>query len=235
MRKAVQTIVAGEPLPGSGRHVVELDVQYRSDVQALIDLVGLARQHGIRGTKLQRGRALIVTSFSDLDRVTGSDVSLGRARMDAARRSALRRAQITADTHHIRGFSVDLAARDPLLPPWAIFPLRAEECAALICDVMAFEVVISVDALVQLLEAQGLVVEVMLQSRNDDLDPLAPVFRVSSSTRQLSVFPNAIYPTLYEMLDPEVWAQGTAELTRRPTLRGDMMQRYRGDDSVWFP
>ena len=81
MRKAVQTIVAGEPLPGSGRHVVELDVQYRSDVQALIDLVGLARQHGIRGTKLQRGRALIVTSFSDLDRVTGSDVSLRKATM----------------------------------------------------------------------------------------------------------------------------------------------------------
>ena len=233
MRVAVRSIVSGGPLPSSGRRVIELNQTYRTDLQKLIDLVALARQHGVKAAKLEHGRALVVTSFTDLERVTVGNVDDGRARFDSARRSALRRTGIDTDTHHLRGVSGDLAARAPLLPPWAIYPLRPEECAGLICDAIVFEVVVSTAALARLLELQGLAVEVL--AGTGELDAHAGVFRISHGNRVLNVYPNSISSLFYELLHPAVWAEGTAELIRRPIPMTDVMHRYRNDHAPWLP
>ena len=236
MRSVVRAIESGTPLPGkAGRTVHELSEPYETDLKALMDLVDLTRTHGAKGARLSDGRALMVTNFGALHRATAGDLENAKSQVTAVRRSALRRANIDHDTHHLRAVSSDLAARAPLLPPWAIYPLRPDECAGLICDAIIFEVVISVDALVALLRDEGLVVECLLRTTNDELDETKPVLRVWGTGRQLDIYPNALYSPLLELLRPDTWARGTAELLRSTALGRDLMHRYANDHVAWQP
>lgn len=235
MRGAVSAIETGSPLPGSGRIVRALDEPYEVDLRALMDLVDLARTHGAKAAKLSDGRALVVTCPAGLFRATGGRLADSASRFEATRRGALRRARIDQDAHHLRGLSTDLAARAPLLPPWAIYPLRPDECAGLICDSVIFEVVVSADVLVHLLEREGLTIETLLRPGHGELDPTRPVLRVHDRDRQLNVFPNALSSLLFELLRPDTWARGIAELIRTNVTGNDVMHRYADDHIAWHP
>jgi hypothetical protein len=178
MRSAAQSIEHGTPLPGRKMRVVELKEPYRTDLGTLDDLVELANRRGSRGAKLSEGRAIIVTSIAGLANRSGGVIDTGTQIMTSARANALKRAGIDGDLHHLRCTSADQAARSPLLAPWSIYPLSPAVCAALICDLVKFETVLSTDSLIGCLERHGLSVELLIARTSGALNPKEPVLRM---------------------------------------------------------
>jgi hypothetical protein len=133
------------PLPGSDARFVELTTPYRTSIGRLRDAVQLAKRDGVRGMKLPQGRALVIVSLLDAQQRFKDDIDAAALHHTAERSRALKRAGIEGSVHHLTGVSADTACRSPHSVPWAIYPLESEDCAALICDRMSFEVIVSVD------------------------------------------------------------------------------------------
>ena len=239
MEEAVGSILGDGHLPGSLGHarLIELTEPYRTNVAQLADVLALARHHGSRGMKLSQGRALVASSPFDLIGRCETNYEEGLRIMESARRGAVRRAGITAAAHHINGRSADQAARSPLSVPWAIYPLSPWECASLICDVVVFETIISVDSLALCLNEEDLIVEVALPDSEGEMKANQDILYVSSTkgNRRLTVHAQSIAPLLFELLEPQTWARGLAELLSMPTLPNEPVLLFAGEDTSWVP
>ena len=74
-------------------------------------------------------------------------------RLDATTLRAVRRASITGT--FVTAKSGDKAARFPTLLPWAIYPMKPDACALLICNLFIFHAHISADRIIEALEAEN--------------------------------------------------------------------------------
>lgn len=99
--------------------------------------------------------------------------------------------------------------------PWAIYPFAPEDCAALICDRMTFETIVSADGLVEALEAQDLRAECVLPLQDGEMAPGDPVFRIHLGPRTLTVHQDGLSLLLFELLEPQSWVDAMNEVMRR--------------------
>jgi hypothetical protein len=146
-------------------------------------------------------------------RIYGTNTEEGMKKHAETRKRVIKRAGIADATHHMNGISSDTASRSPIIAPWAIYPFSDEVCAALTCDFMSFETIISADALAEQLRGPGL--DVAIELPNEHGTPVGSeqnVFRVKWRNRTLTVHGGGMNTLFYELLLPHVWAQGVYEL-----------------------
>lgn len=214
MRAAIDAVNDGGVLPGDGgdARLAVLSTRYRADLAALRDAIGLAQSRGVQGIRLGEGRALVVASLRDLARRWADEPAQGIDAIESARAAAIRRAGIAHSIHHLTGNSGDTASRSPIAAPLAIFPLDSADRAELICDLLTFETVVSLDHIVQLLEERDLQVEVLLPAHSQQIAQDADVLKIRLRDRSLTVHAPAMNPLMFELLRPTAWSNGIAEL-----------------------
>lgn len=237
MQEAIDSLNTNGPLPGPDgqARVIPLSEPHRTNLGQLLDCIGLARHHGSRGMRLSNSRALVVTSLADLARRSGDDHTRGLRVIDSARRGAIRRSGLEAATHHIVGRSGDTAARSAVSVPWGIYPLPPEDCAALICDFIIFEHIVSADALRRCLNEQGLRAEIELPPMHQDISGEADVLKVTDGHKLLTVHAESLSPLLYELVAPDSWARGIAELLSTPSLPTHPVITFASETKTWWP
>jgi hypothetical protein len=193
---AVDAIMIGGVLPGDlpDARIAVLSTKFRADMGPLRDVIHLARSRGSQGINLPEGRMLFAASLWDAARLSNGDLRHGTDKFVSTRAAAIRRAHIDGATHHLVGHSGDTAGRSPVVAPFSIFPLDPADRADLICDLMTFETVLSIDSLAQMLRDRGLRVEVLFPERDQQLPMDADVLRVRYRNRELTIHAPAMSP-----------------------------------------
>jgi hypothetical protein len=135
----------------------------------------------------------------------------GTDKFASTRAAAIRRPRIDGATHHLVGNSGDTAGRSPVVAPFSIFPLKPADRADLICDLVTFETVLSIDSLAEMLRDRGLRVDVLFPERDQQLPMDADVLRVRRSNRVLTIHASAMSPLVRELLRPSAWCDAVAE------------------------
>ena len=110
-------------------------------------------------------------------------------------------------------YTTDMAARDPALAPYSIYPLPPEICAQLICDQVARLITISFDAIHRALDRPGADIRIVANAPTTGLlDGGAPVVQIRHRDRRLTVPMSAIKQLLLEFIDTKRWAEAVWDL-----------------------
>jgi hypothetical protein len=155
--------------------------------------------------------------------------------LTATRQQAIDQAGIATAMHHIRGLSGDTASRSPIMAPWSIYPFSSEECAALICDLLIFETIVSGEALVTSIEQAGLHGELLLTPADIQVGDAMGVLRAHWRERALTWHAHSLGLALYELVEPETLARGTKEALQLDRPPGEPVMVYTGEASTWLP
>lgn len=238
LERAVDAVMDGGDLPGdrAGARLVHLEEPYVTNMTQLNDLLGLAKRNGCHGMKLSHGRALMATSIYKTFELWGDDYAETIRVRQSVWQRAIKRAGIANSMHHVRGVSADIASRSPIQPPWSIYPFAAEDCAALTCDFLTFESVISVDALVGELSSTGVRAEILLPPENARIggkDGVEDVLRLELADRALMVHAPSLGLLLYELVRPDTWARGIAEVMAMPNPPNEPALDFSGEHASW--
>lgn len=212
---------------------VELAEPYITDLKALDDLIQLSKQHGFRGMKLPHGRAVVAFSLQRAYELWGDVPDKAKSILDSTRQSAIRRAKINTDRHHLRASSADTASRSVSGPPMSIYPFSAVDCAALICDLIVFETIISAESLVDVLAEVGLRAEIVLPLQSRTMSEEEKVLEIWLGDRRLTVHAPGLNLLLYEFLDPRTWARGIHESLTRPVIPGEPALIFAAETLTW--
>jgi hypothetical protein len=212
---------------------VELDEPYITNLKALNDLIQLSKKHGVRGMKLPPGRAVVAFSLLRTHELWGDDPTKAKYILDSTRQSAIKRAKIESDKHHLRASSTDTASRSVSVPPMSIYPFSAEDCAALICDLIVFENILSAESLVDVLAEVGLRTEIVLPLRSQTMSQDEKVLEIWLNDRRLTVHVPGLNSLLYEFLDPRTWARGIRASLTRPSIPGEPALIFANEASTW--
>lgn len=235
IEEAINAVMHGGSLPGGviEARLVELQQPYAADLQPLNDAIQLACKHGSRGMRLDQGRALITTAPHLVASKWGEEYERGAVWLSGIKARALNRAGIQDARHHIIGRSADTASRSPSMAPWSIYPFSAEDCAALICDEVIFETVISLDVLAERLASIGLDVEVLLPEADRELIGDMNILRATRGDRSITLHPHGLSPLLYELMSPNVWAMGVKEALMGASDSGEPVLVF-ADEAKWW-
>lgn len=230
---AINAVMHGGPMPGAGTNarLVELEQPYVADLQQLDDAIQLARKHGSRGMRLNQGRALIATAPYEAALRWGHDYERGTDWLSSIKRRAIERAGIHNARHHISGVSADTASRSAAMTPWSIYPFTSDDCAALICDYVMFETIISLDALAESLTSVGLQVEVLLPESYGEL--ASDVLRATWHDKTITLHPQGMGQLLYELVRPDAWAGGVKEVLMNTLVSGEPALVF-ADEAKWW-
>ncbi|HEY3408717.1 MAG TPA: hypothetical protein VGK53_11160 [Propionicimonas sp.] len=213
---AVNAIMSDGPLLGGedDTRIAVLTTRFRADMKPLVDAIRLARERGAQGIGLPEGRVLFVASITDLLRLHGDDFDGAVQTLQKARASAIRRAGLDHSTGHWVGNSGDTAGRSPVSAPLGIFPLSAQDRADLICDTVTFELVLSVEALVEHFQERKMSARLLLPEASLKVDPADDVIQISYGDRGLTVNSASTQQLLFELLRPSAWCDGLLETLR---------------------
>ena len=129
-------------------------------------------------------------------------------------------AAVGYDGHRVPLFSKDLPYLTvPIatinVAPMSIYPIQTEHAAALITGRVLFVVEIFIDRIVEELQAQGLVVENLLEGIPVGELPQT-ILRVRRGPVRSSIHRNVLHQLAYELLDPAVWARAFASNVSSP-------------------
>jgi hypothetical protein len=231
---AVDAIMSGGHLPGDrpNAKLVEIDEPYVTDLAPLGDLLDLAKKHGSRGMKLPFGRAVIASSLAAVTNRWGDNLQEGQRVLDSTRQRVIRRAKIDTSLHHITGISGDTASRSPIQAPWSIYPFTPNDCAALICDLLIFETVISPAALQNCLSVLGLASDLLLPPEHGQLTN-QDVLRVYRNGRALTIHGPSFNQLLYELVKPDSWARGISKLLATADLPDEPVVVFSNEAATW--
>jgi hypothetical protein len=235
LQTAINAVNDGGPFssdrPTSG--FVELTEPYITNLKALDDLIQLSKKHGCRGMKLLPGRAVVASSLLRTHELWGDMPDKYKSIFDSTRQSAIRRAKIDTDKHHLRASSADTASRSVSLPPMSIYPFAAKDCAALICDLIVFEAILSAESLVDVLAEVGLRAEVVLPPKSQIMSEEEKVLEIWLGDRRLTVHAPGLNLLLYEFLDPRTWARGIHESLTRSVIPGEPALIFAHEAPTW--
>ncbi len=235
MQVAIDALMHGGSLPGfTSAHFVELSEVYDTNLRQLDDAIQLAKKHGARGMRLPLGRTLVAMSLIQSQRRWHDNPAEGARVMESVRQQAIKRAGIANSVHHVKGNSGDLASRSPVMAPWSIYPLTAEECAQIICDLLVFETLIPAETLVGCLERVGLGAEVVLPPVSGALTPNQDVLRVRWRNRTLTLHNPGLSILLFELVKPDVWARGMLEAISLPDPPESPVLVFAREADVWL-
>ena len=234
---AINALMHGDDLPGGrpGARLVQLDEPYVTNLKELGELLDQAKEHGCQGMALSQGRALIASSLPACIRIWGNDQEAGGQALATCPAEAIGQAGITEALHHIKGISGDTAARQPILAPWSIYPFPSADCAALICDLLIFETIISDQALMASFDRAGLRGEVLLTPTTGQLAGATGTVRAHLGQRALTWHAYGLGVLLFELAEPDTLARGSAELLRMASPPPEPTIVYTGEAETWLP
>jgi len=234
---AVNALMHGGNLPGprSDARLVQLTELYVTSLRQLGDVIEQAKQDGCYGTGLTQGRALMASSLPAIVARYGEDKEEGGRAIETARQQAIAAAGITMTLHHVKGSSGDNASRSPIMAPWSIYPFAAEDCAALICDLLVFETTTSGDALIASLERAGLRAELLLQPSNGLLAGDMDVLRAYLGNGALTWHAHGLNLLLFELVEPDTLARGTREVLSMANPPSEPVMTYSHEAETWLP
>jgi hypothetical protein len=238
MEQAVNAVMNGGDLPGDlpDLRLVQLKQPHVTDLDQLADLIQISKKRGVRGMKLAGGRAVIGASMTDAIRRWGNNVQAMNRVAASARRGAIRRAgvgDVRRTLHHVSGTSVDTASRSAFVAPWSIYPLAPADCAGLICDFVGFETVISVEGLQSSLAKVGLDSDVLLPFENGVMADDLEVLRARRGKKALIVRASTLNMLIYELLQPDAWAQGIHELLSSRDAPAESVAVFADETRSW--
>lgn len=238
LEQAVSAIMEGAELPGDrgGARLVHLQEPYITNMSQLSDLLGLAKRNGCHGMKLSHGRSLMATSVVKTFERWGADYAEGNRVRQSVWQQAVKRAGISDAMHHVRGNSSDTASRSPIQPPWSIYPFTVEDCAALTCDLLTFETVMSVEALAAELHSVGVHTEILLPPQHGRIggkDGLEDVLRLYLGNRTLTAHASSLSLLLYELVRPDTWARGMKEALAMPNPPREPVLDFSNEWKIW--
>lgn len=234
---AVDALMHSGELPGPrrGARLIQLAEPYVTNLAQLGELIQTAKDRGCAGTALPQGRALLVSSLPACLQRWGADHAEQGRELAATRQQAIELAGIVTSMHHIRGLSGDTAFRSPIMAPWSIYPFSAEECAALICDLLIFETIVSGEDLVARIEQAGLHGELLLTLMDVQLGDAMGVLRAHWRERALTWHAHSLGLVLYELVEPETLAGGTKEALQLDRPPAEPVMVYTGEARTWLP
>lgn len=232
----VDAVNSGGVLPSStgDSRLVELEEPYVTNLKPLNDLLQLAKRNGCHGMKLPQGRAIMASSLPAMIRRFGNDMDEGGRFLHSTRQQAYKRARIDKAMHHIQGYSGDTASRSPIMAPWPIYPFMPIDCAALVCDLLLFDITVSADALVESLERAGLPGEVLLMPADVKLEGDMPVVRARWRDRTITWHAHGLSQLLYELAEPDSLARGIRELIQMNDPPDLPEVIYKDEAASWF-
>ena len=234
---AVDALMHGGELPGPRRdaRLIQLSEPYVTNLAQLGELIQIAKDTGCAGTALTQGRALLASSLPACLRRWGADHAEQGRVLTATRQQAIEQAGIATAMHHIRGLSGDTASRSPIMAPWSIYPFSPEECAALICDLLIFETIVSGEALVASTEQAGLLGELLLTPADVQVGDAMCVLRAHWHERALTWHAHSLGLALYELVEPGTLARGTKEALQLDAPPAEPVMVYTGEARTWLP
>ena len=233
---AVDALMHGGELPGPRRdaRLIQLSEPYVTNLAQLGELIQIAKDTGCAGTALTQGRALLASSLPACLRRWGADHAEQGRVLTATRQQAIEQAGIATAMHHIRGLSGDTASRSPIMAPWSIYPFSPEECAALICDLLIFETIVSGEALVISIEQAGLHGELLLTPADIQVGDAMGVLRAHWRERALTWHAHSLGLLLYELVEPGTLARGTKEALQLDRPSAEPVMVYTGEARTWL-
>lgn len=210
-RLAEEAVRDGGPLPDDpdGR-LVALETPYKTHLAMLRNAFDLARRDGVRGMRVPDGMALIAADMHRGYERWTEEAFLARTGVE--HRGAMKRAHILDIGNHVTYFSNDYAARSPIMPPWAIYPLPPLDCANLIVDMAVYIVTVSSDSLIGALRNVGLEAEWTLPAGQPQLQSGQVIMRMHNGRHSTEMRPSEMQRLLLELVDLPTWAEGTREL-----------------------
>lgn len=215
MSAAIEAVMKGEELPGiPGSAFVQPTVTCRTHLGSLRSTIAEAQRHGLAARAVPGRRALTVLSSPGVGRV---GKTLGPADWASKRGEALVPAGLLQATHHI---SLNSAVRNrghvPSVVPFALYPLRPEECALLICDYIVFETVIDPKSLVEALARHGIAAEAPLALASTVLGATDTVLSMRKGLRGMTLSHGGLNELLMEFYEIKTWAAAVAEILEAP-------------------
>lgn len=247
---ANEALANAAPLPGKDRRarLFDLDVQFKTHLDALALGTERAARKGIFAARIRGDRALLVSDIYGCNQQGWSEDEfadqLGR-KFSAARRKAGLGPRERSDVHST---SLDSVSRDPQRVPFAAYPLHPVACARIIGDLAVFTVETSGQALTASLSNAGFQTRWLRQP--DTVSDLAPgeVVMELTVTRGSQILPGgiraertstlqvrraAIDQYLIELVDQGVWIEGIRQMMADPTLEGRRWPTHRGEAQIW--
>jgi hypothetical protein len=155
------------------------------------------------------------------------------ARTGRVHDAACKRAGILDRSDNVTFFSNDTVARSPIAPPWAIYPLPSDVCAALIADQAAYFVTISGQSVIDALHAAGLSARWLAPPDIEELDPSQEILRVHNGKRVTVMRFSELARLTFELADLPLWATAVRELLDREDVTGRPWHRFAHEDRIW--
>jgi len=228
---AIASLTSGAPLPRDGQRPVRLNIPYVTHLKTLREVANLAAERGVRGAKVQGGRALTVACLPKAQNLW-SEEEFGQ-QFDRERRGAMRRAGL-GDPNYVTFGSLDRAARAPADPPWAIYPLHPLVCAGFITDRLVFVSSIGGDSVVAALAAAGLTARWNHRNTLDGpVDLSQPILDVHNGRRRMSMNYAEINRLLLELVDLHVWVEQIRVILADNRLEGAPWPYFDNERAVW--
>lgn len=221
--------------PRRGARLIQLTEPYVTNLAQLRELIRLAKDRGCEGMALPQGRALVVSSLPACLRRWGADHAEQGRVLVATRQQVIEQAGIGTAMHHIRGVSGDTASRSGIMAPWSIYPFSPEECAALICDLLIFETIVSGESLVTSIEQAGLHGELLLTPMDIQVGDARDVLRAHWRERAMTWHAHSLGLVLYELVEPETLARGTREALQSDRPPAEPVMVYTREAHTWLP
>jgi len=232
MRTAEEAIRSGGPLPGDATGwLKEVDVPYKTYLGMLRDGLRKADARGVVGMKVPMGRALVAASIAKGYELWSETEFTERSM--TAHEQARKRAGIRGADDCVAYDSADFAGRSPVSPPWAIYPLPPQTCADLITDMSVFFVSMSGKFLVAALENVDLRATWLVPEGPVTLGPDQVVLDVSNGRSHMEMKPSELRQLALELVDLEVWAEGTRALLASNVRDGMVWPHYRNEEETW--
>lgn len=237
-------------LPGKERRarLFDLDVQFRTHLDALDLGTKRAAQEGVFAARVRGDRALLVADIYGCSAQGWTDAQFTE-RLDSKFSAARRRAGLgPREPSDVHSTSLDSVSRDPQRVPFAAYPLHPMACARLIGDLAVFTVETSGPVLAQSLGSAGLDARwVRPPGAVSDLAPGEVVMELSAITGSqllpgglraearstLQMRRSALDQYLIELVDQNTWIKGLKRMIADPGLRGRPWPTYRGEYRVW--
>jgi hypothetical protein len=208
MKMAEDAIRSGGPLPGEEqvRTLRQLSVPYKTHLHMLQDAFRLAGDSGVTGLKVPGGRAVIAAYLPRGHELWSEEEFL--AHVWEEREKAAGPLNVG---EHVFWVSADEVARSAIHPPWGIYPLKPDVCAALIADLAIFVADILREPLVAALEDAGLRVQWVLPPGPQFLGE-QPIMQIFKGTSAMEILPSEMQRLLLELVDLPTWVEGVSEV-----------------------
>jgi hypothetical protein len=231
----LNALLGNGPFPGepaAGR-IVEVTEPYRNDLPRLNEAIELAKEKGCGVIGLPHGRAIVTVAPFRMNELWKDDLASGQRALADARAEALELAGIGPTTHRLTGNSGDTAARSPVMAPFAIYPLSPGDAAALTCDFLTFETIVSVDGLIACLKQAGLTATVLFPDTPGAPSVNEVLLWAHSGDRGLTAPFQALWALTFELLRPDTWSRGVRELVQigEPPEQGVIV--FEDEESAW--